>query len=100
MNACEPENAHACLFRPTAQRGTNFVVLNMRHSLARSPGVDLMMVINVGPSGRGVAMSDTLTKRLVTAFGLGLVLALIFDHTPLGFAVGFGVVFGGGVAVK
>lgn len=58
-----------------------------------------MMVINVGPSVRGVAMSEKLTKRLVTAFGLGLVLALVFDHTPLGFAVGFGVVFGGGVAM-
>ncbi|WP_298327873.1 hypothetical protein [Haloactinopolyspora sp.] len=46
-----------------------------------------------------MAMSEKLTKRLVTAFGLGLVLALVFDHTPLGFAVGFGVVFGGGVAM-
>lgn len=59
-----------------------------------------MMVINVGPSGRGGAMSEKLAKRFVVAFGLGLVLALVFDHSALGFAVGFGVVFGGGLAVE
>lgn len=58
------------------------------------------MVINVGPGGRGMAMSEKLAKRSVIAVGLGLVLALIFDHSALGFAVAFGVVFGGGLAAE
>lgn len=45
-------------------------------------------------------MSEKWAKRLVLAFGLGLVLALVFGNSALGFAVGFGVVFGGGVAAE
>lgn len=48
----------------------------------------------------GVAMSQKLGKQLVFAFGLGLVLALIFDHSAVGFAVGFAVIFGAGVAAE
>lgn len=45
-------------------------------------------------------MGQKLAKRFVFAFGLGLTLALIFDHSALGFAVGFAVIFGSGVATE
>jgi hypothetical protein len=45
-------------------------------------------------------MSQKLGKQLVFAFGLGLVLALVFDHSALGFAAGFAIIFGVGVAAE
>lgn len=45
-------------------------------------------------------MSQKLAKRFMVAFGLGLVLALIFDHSALGFALGFAAVFGGGLVAE
>lgn len=46
------------------------------------------------------AMGRKLAKRFMIAFGLGLALALIFDHSALGFAVGFAVIFGSGYATE
>ena len=45
-------------------------------------------------------MGQKLAKRFLVAFGLGLVLALIFDHSAAGFAVGFALVFGGVLAAE
>lgn len=45
-------------------------------------------------------MGQKLGKQFLIAFGLGLTLGLIFDHSALGFAVGFAVIFGAGLASK
>lgn len=45
-------------------------------------------------------MGQKLAKRFMVAFGLGLLLALVFDHSAAGFAVGFALVFGGGLAAE
>jgi hypothetical protein len=45
-------------------------------------------------------MNQKLARQFMVAFGLGLGLALIFDHSALGFAVGFAVIFGFGVAAQ
>jgi hypothetical protein len=58
------------------------------------------MVVGGDPPAGSVAMSQKLAKRFMVAFGLGLVLALIFDHSALGFALGFAAVFGGGLVAE
>jgi hypothetical protein len=75
-------------------------VLNMRLPLARPPEHSLIMVSGGDPPAGSVAMSQKLAKRFMIAFGLGLVLAMIFDHSALGFALGFAVVFGGGLVTE
>lgn len=45
-------------------------------------------------------MGQKLAKRFMIAFGLGLALALIFDHSALGFAAGFAIIFGGGFVTE
>ncbi|SDU72744.1 hypothetical protein SAMN04488563_4398 [Jiangella alkaliphila] len=86
----------------SGRTGTNreTASLNVRLSVAPDPAFWLIMEPALSPPLQGVAMGQKLAKRFMVAFGLGLLLALIFDHSAAGFAVGFAIVFGAGLAAE
>lgn len=61
-------------------------------------------MVNQVVTPQGVAMGEILAKRIVIAFGLGLVLGLVLGvvvgDVAIGFAIGVAVVFGLGLFTR